>query len=107
MPGIRIMRLGATMSPELANTKYNGKIKEIEIGAGDKKLTVGGETCFPFYLFEGKMAHPPVIAMEVWDTAPTDWAPAALEPFQDVLDDPAAWAQKCVGQYGAEAICLQ
>jgi acetyl-CoA decarbonylase/synthase complex subunit delta len=95
------------MAPELAKTNYNGSIKEIEIGSGDKKITVGGETCFPFYLFEGKMPHRPHIAMEVWDLPPTDWAPAALEPFADVANDPVAWARKCIDKYGAEAIALE
>lgn len=95
------------MAPELAKTNYNGKIKEIEIGSGEKKITVGGETCFPFYLFEGKMPHPPYIAMEVWDIQPSDWAPAALEPFTDVANDPVAWAKKCIEKYGAEAIALE
>jgi acetyl-CoA decarbonylase/synthase complex subunit delta len=95
------------MAPDLAKTNYNGKIKEIEIGTGDKKITAGGETGFPFYLFEAKMPHPPHIAMEVWDTAPVDWAPAALEPFADVVSDPVAWAKRCIDRYGAEAIALE
>ncbi|MFH1597104.1 MAG: acetyl-CoA decarbonylase/synthase complex subunit delta, partial [Pseudomonadota bacterium] len=47
------------------------------------------------------------IAMEVYDARPEDWPEAALEPFQDVINDPVAWAKKCVGFYGAEMICLQ
>ena len=38
---------------------------------------------------------------------PEDWAEAALEPFKDVVNDPVAWAQKCINAYGAEMICLQ
>ena len=95
------------MAPDLAKTNYNGKIKEIEIGTGDKKFIAGGETGFPFYLFEGKMPNRPHIAMEVWDMMPTDWAPAALEPFADVAGDPVAWAKKCIEKYGAEAIALE
>jgi acetyl-CoA decarbonylase/synthase complex subunit delta len=53
------------------------------------------------------MTNKPKIAMEVWDSPPTDWAPAALAPFADVVNDPVAWAKKCIGTYGAEAICLQ
>jgi acetyl-CoA decarbonylase/synthase complex subunit delta len=53
------------------------------------------------------MPHLPRLAMEVYDTPPEDWPAAALEPFKDVLNDPAAWAQKCVKDYGAEMICLQ
>ena len=32
---------------------------------------------------------------------------AAREPFTDVINDPVAWAKKCVKDYGAEMICLQ
>lgn len=86
---------------------YTGKIKEITLGKGPKTVTVGGETCYPFYLFEGAMPHPPKIAMEVWDMAPEDWAEAAMAPFKDVLSDAGAWAKKCVQEFGAEIIVLQ
>ena len=86
---------------------YTGKIREITLGKGKKAVTVGGESCYPFYQFEGAMPHPPKIAMEVWDMAPEDWAEAAAAPFKDVLSDPAAWARKCVAEYGADLIVLQ
>jgi acetyl-CoA decarbonylase/synthase complex subunit delta len=95
------------MTLEIPKTAYSGKIKEMKLGSGDKAVTVGGETSYPFYLFEGEMPHPPKIAMEVWDMPPDDWAPAALEPFEGVTDDPVAWAKKCIDDYGAEMICLQ
>jgi acetyl-CoA decarbonylase/synthase, CODH/ACS complex subunit delta len=86
---------------------YTGKIKEITLGKGKKTVTVGGESCYPFYQFEGAMPHPPKIAMEVWDMVPEDWPAAAAAPFQDVLSDPGAWAKKCVTEYGADLIVLQ
>jgi len=95
------------MALEIPRTTYTGKIKEVKLGKGDKTVTVGGETCYPFYLFEGKMPNLPRIAMEVYDAPPDDWAPAAIEPFADVAKDPIAWAQKCIKDYGAEMICLQ
>jgi acetyl-CoA decarbonylase/synthase complex subunit delta len=95
------------MALEIPKTSYTGKVKEIKLGGGDKAVTVGGETCYPFYLFEGEMPRPPRIAMEVWDMPPEDWAKAALEPFAGVTDDPVAWANKCIKDYGAEMICLQ
>jgi acetyl-CoA decarbonylase/synthase complex subunit delta len=94
------------MAFEIPKTAYSGKIKEIKLG-GNKGVTVGGETCYPFYLFEGEMPNPPRIAMEVWDMPPEDWAAAALEPFAGVTGDPVAWANKCIKDYGAEMICLQ
>ena len=45
--------------------------------------------------------------MEIWDMQPEDWPEAALAPFKDVVSDPAAWAKKCVEEYGADAIVIQ
>ena len=95
------------MAFEIPKTSYTGKIKEITLGKGDKAVTVGGETAYPFYLFEGEMPRQPRIAMEVLDCPPDEWPEAALEPFAGVTDDPVAWARKCVDDYGAEMITLQ
>jgi len=95
------------MAFEIPKTTYTGKIKEIKLGTGDKAVVVGGESCYPFYLFEGEMPRLPRIAMEVYDSPPEEWPEAALEPFAGVTDDPVAWAKKCINDYGAEMICLQ
>ena len=95
------------MGFEIHKESYTGAIKEITLGKGDKAVTVGGEACYPFYNFEGDMPHKPVVAMEVWDIAPDEWPAAALSHFKDVLSDPAAWAKKCVDEFGAELIVLQ
>ncbi len=95
------------MAFEIPKQMYSGSIKSVTIGKGDKAITLGGETSYPFYLFEGVMPNIPKIAMEVWDVDPgDDWAAPAKEPFKDVLGDPAAWAKKCVSEYGADAIAL-
>jgi acetyl-CoA decarbonylase/synthase complex subunit delta len=85
---------------------YTGKIKEVVLGKGPKAITVGGETSYPFHLFEGEMPHPPRIAIEVYDTPPDDWSGAALAPYSDVIGDPVAWAKKAAA-YGADLIALQ
>jgi len=95
------------MAFEIPKTAYSGKVREIKLGSGEKAVMVGGETSYPFYLFEGEMSRLPRIAMEVWDMPPEEWAKAALEPFAGVTDDPVAWAKKCVNDYGAEMIALQ
>ena len=95
------------MGFEITKETYAGSIKNITIGKGDNTVTVGGQSCYPFYLFEGEMPNRPVVAMEIWDMEPTDWPEAATAPFKDVLSDPAAWAKKCVDEYGAQAIVLQ
>jgi len=95
------------MAIEIPKTNYSGNVKEITLGKGEKAITVGGENSYPFYLFEGTMPRKPRIAMEVPDCVPQEWPKAALEPFADVKNDPAAWARKCIHEYGAEIIALQ
>ncbi|QTA85324.1 acetyl-CoA decarbonylase/synthase complex subunit delta [Desulfonema magnum] len=95
------------MAFDFYKESYAGSVKEITLGKGDKAVTVGGETSYPFYLFEGEMPNKPRIAMEIWDMAPEDWPEAALAPFKDVVSDPAAWAKKCVDEFGADMVVLQ
>lgn len=95
------------MGFEMYKESYSGSIKSITIGKGKNAVTVGGEACYPFYLFEGSMPNKPRIAMEIWDTEPEDWPESVLCYFRDVVSDPVAWAKKCVNDYGAEMIVLQ
>ena len=95
------------MGFEFTKESYSGSIKPITIGKGGSAITVGGENCYPFYAFEGDLANKPKIAMEIWDMEPEDWPEAALSPFKDVVSDPAAWAKKCVDDFGAEMVVLQ
>ena len=95
------------MPVEIPKITYSGKIKEVTLGKSGKTVKVGGETSYPFFLFEGEMPNKPKIAMEIWDCPPEDWAEAALEPFKGVTDDPVAWAKKCINDYGAEMIAIE
>ncbi|MFO7878250.1 MAG: acetyl-CoA decarbonylase/synthase complex subunit delta [Desulfovermiculus sp.] len=95
------------MGFEMVKENYTGSIKAVKLGQGDKAVTVGGESCLPFHAFEGEIPNPPKIAMEVWDMEPKEWPESARAPFKDCLGDPAAWAKKCVQEFGAEMISLQ
>jgi acetyl-CoA decarbonylase/synthase complex subunit delta len=78
-----------------------------EGGTRSSAVTVGGDTTLPFLHFEGKTPNRPVIAMEVLDLAPQNWPAPLAEAFGDAVNDPAAWARKCVEEFGAEMICLR
>jgi acetyl-CoA decarbonylase/synthase complex subunit delta len=93
---------------------WSGRVSEVTLGATSadggtrtSTVTVGGHTTLPYLAFESPVAHRSVVAMEVWDMAPTDWPEVVMEPFADVAGDPAAWAKKCVEQCGADLICLR
>ncbi len=97
---------------DIPKEKWTGAIREVTIGATSaeggtrsRKVTVGGETTLPFLHFEGRIPHPPVIAVEVQDRYPQDWSPLLLEAWGDVLKSPTAWAQKAEA-LGADLIAL-
>jgi acetyl-CoA decarbonylase/synthase, CODH/ACS complex subunit delta len=91
-----------------ARQVYSGKVREVVLGSGEKAITIGGKSAYPFHSFEGEIPHPPKVAMEVWDKDPSaEWSEVAKGPFKDVLSDPAAWAKKCVDEFGAEIIVIQ
>ena len=95
------------MSFEIHKESYSGSIRNISIGDGDNAVTIGGETSYPFYQFEGEMPNKPKIAMEIWDIEPDDWPEAVIAPLKDVISDPVAWAKKCVDEYGADIVVIQ
>lgn len=99
---------------EMPVEKWSAAVQEVTIGATaeqggtrSRTITVGGETTLPFLHYEGASPNPPVIAMEVLDRPREEWAPALEAALGDVKDDPAAWAQKCVEECGADLICLR
>jgi len=85
---------------------YTGTIRPVTFDNNGSSVTVGGETAFPFYTFEGEIPHIPRIAIQVPDFTPEDWADACLEPYKDVVGNPVAWAKKAQDVYKADIIFL-
>ncbi|HET97902.1 MAG TPA: acetyl-CoA decarbonylase/synthase complex subunit delta [Desulfurivibrio alkaliphilus] len=94
------------MPPDSYTQAYSGAIRQVKLGNGDKAVTVGGINALPFHLFEGKMDNKPLIAMDILDIKPEEWPTTLTRHFEGVMDNPVAWAQKCVNDYQAEALCI-
>ena len=94
------------MAVELPKGVYTGAIREIALGKPELEVVVGGDSAYPFHLFEGEMPHPPRIAIEINDIAAEGWPEAVKAPYEDVVADPVAWAKKAVEEYGADMIQL-
>ncbi|MDD5422613.1 MAG: acetyl-CoA decarbonylase/synthase complex subunit delta [Candidatus Omnitrophota bacterium] len=95
------------MPIELLKEKYSGAINVVSVGTGPKAIKIGGETSLPFLFEEGDTPNAPVIAFEILDCEPSDWPDQLKEPFGDSVKDPAAWAKKCVEDFGARALCVR
>ena len=58
---------------DFPKVESTGTIKQVTVGTGDTAIALGGESAYPFHTFEGKMPHPPRIAMEIWDRVERLW----------------------------------
>ncbi|SDH15435.1 acetyl-CoA decarbonylase/synthase complex subunit delta [Desulfosporosinus hippei] len=101
------------MSVALVKEKYSSKVGEVVLGATAEQggtrthtITVGGDSALPFLHFEGETKNRPVIAMEVTDVVPS-WNDLIKNQIGDVINNPAAWAKKCVDEFGADLIYLK
>ena len=93
---------------------WSGSVNQVVLGATKDEdgtrghtITIGGEKTIPYMSFEGDIGGRTLTAMDVIDVEPTDWPDALVEPIRDVIGDPAAWAKKCIDEFGAELICLK
>jgi len=102
------------METQLVLEKWPGTISTVIIGAtkdegGSRGNTVkiGGQNSLPLLFKEGALPNKPKIAFEIWDIAPQDWPEELLSVFGKTLNDPFAWAEKCVNEFKAELLCLK
>lgn len=86
-------------------------VREVTLGAGRadggsrrSQVTLGGEKTMP-YFFDAPMPNPNRITMDVFDM-PIGLAKSVRSNYEDVLDDPAAWAKKAVNEFGADMITI-
>jgi len=95
------------LSFQVPKNEYTGEIAKVLLGKDQSEVVVGGDKALPFHAFEGPIPNRPIVAMEVYDAQPSNWPESVAKHFSDVWDNPSKWAQKCVQQYAADAICLQ
>ena len=99
--------------PEVADS-FSGSVTKVTLGATKagggtrtSTVTVGGSSNIVYGGSPDDAGERPVIAMDVPDVRPDDWPDVLVEPYKDVLDNPAAWAKKCVNEFGADLICIK
>lgn len=99
--------------PKIADS-FAGSVNKVTLGATSEAggtrtstVTIGGSGNVVYGGSAESAGEKPVIAMDVIDVAPEEWPDALREAYEGVLDDPAAWAKKCVEEFGADMICVK
>lgn len=102
------------MPVQVLKDRNTSKVAAVTLGATKEQggtrthtVRVGGEASLPFLHFEGEMPNKPIIAMEVIDRVPEEWNDEVKKALAGVIDNPAAWAKKCVEEWGADIIFLK
>ncbi len=86
--------------------KYNASINTVELGVGDKKVVMGGESVLPLYSFDGPIENAPKIGIEISDLGYADQVPG-ISGFYEGCATPADMAKKAATLEGVDFICLK
>jgi len=93
--------------------KWSGRVNPMTLGATPaeggtrgRTVTIGGASGIPFLSFDGETPHPPALALDVLDKAPSGWPKPLEDVYGDVWSDPAAWACRAK-ELGADLINLR
>ncbi len=94
------------METQLALEKWPGIISTVTIGA-KKEVKIGGQNTLPLLFKEGGTPNKPRIAFEIWDIPAQDWPEELTSAYGGAINDPFAWAEKCVNEYQAQLLCVK
>lgn len=90
---------------------YPGTISEVTLGATKSEggsrgnvVKIGGMNTMPFYSFEKINPNRPAFAIDIFDE-PLTLAKMVKIHYEEVMNDPAAWAKKAVS-LGADVVSL-
>ena len=102
------------MAAQLMLEKWSGQVSTVTIGATNNEggsrthsIKIGGQKTLPFLFAEGEIPNKPSIAFEIWDVLPQDWPEQLIKEYGSVLNNPFAWAEKCVKDFKAELLCVR
>ncbi len=85
---------------------FSASIKEVQLGTGEKAITLGGENVLPLYSFDAEIKNAPKVGVEILDIAFEENAPKGLVEFYAGCETMADMAKKAATMEGADFICL-
>ena len=85
--------------------KFNAKINTVTVGTGDKAVTIGGNSTFPFYTFDAPTENSPKIGVEITDLGLDDFAPG-IKAYYEGCTTMADIAKKAAAMEGGDFVVL-
>ena len=85
--------------------KFNAKINTVTVGTGDKAVTIGGNSTFPFYTFDAPTENSPKIGVEITDMGLDEFAPG-IKAYYEGCTTMAEIAQKAAAMEGGDFVVL-
>jgi acetyl-CoA decarbonylase/synthase complex subunit delta len=95
------------MGFKMTTQNFSGRIKEVEVGKGEKAIKLGGQNVFPFCTFDGDVGHKPKLGIEILDIYPESWIEPLKELYKDVANCPIEWAKYVEENLKPDFICLR
>ena len=85
--------------------KFNAKINTVTIGSGDKSVTIGGNSTFPFYSFDAPTENTAKVGIEISDMG-LEGMPESIKAFYGEAASMADIAKKAATVEGADFVVL-
>ena len=86
--------------------KFNAKINTVTIGSGDKTVTIGGDSTYPFYSFDAPSENTPKIGVEISDMGLENFVSEGIKAYYDGASTIGEMAKKAAAMEGADFVAL-
>ena len=86
--------------------KFNAKINTVTIGSGDKTVTIGGDSTYPFYSFDAPSENAPKIGVEISDMGLEKIVSEGIKAYYDGASTIGEMAKKAAAMEGADFVAL-
>ena len=86
--------------------KFNAKINTVTIGSGDKTVTIGGDSTYPFYSFDAPSENTPKIGVEISDMGLENIVSEGIKAYYDGASTIGEMAKKAAAMEGADFVAL-
>ena len=86
--------------------KFNAKINTVTIGSGDKTVTIGGDSTYPFYSFDAPSENTPKIGVEISDMGLENIVSEGIKAYYTGASTIGEMAKKAAAMEGADFVAL-